>query len=75
MHDRLAAWLRTMYPAWRITRRTDRRGQEWWWARWPHPLTPRQRQMGVITWLARPTIADLLRALDEQAELLRRTGW
>jgi len=31
--------------------------------------------MGVITWLARPTIADLLRALDEQAELLRRTGW
>jgi len=37
-------------------------------------LTPEQREAGLIGWLARGSLADLMNAFDEQAVLRCRRG-
>jgi len=74
MDGRLAAWLRLVYPSWRITVRVDRYGRECWWARHAEVPTLAQREAGLIGWLARGSLTDLMDALDEQAVRRRRGG-
>ncbi|WP_101788629.1 hypothetical protein [Nonomuraea indica] len=67
---KLMALLAQMYPAWRISCRTDRHGQRCWWAIQWRPPNSELKAAGVHQSIARPSVDELATALSRQARIL-----
>ncbi|WP_162794732.1 hypothetical protein [Nonomuraea lactucae] len=67
---RVLQLLAQMYPSWRLSCRTDRHGQRWWWAIQRQQPSADLAAVGLYQAIARTSVDALSAALSNQARIL-----